>query len=68
VSGCVTPCFAAAQLLLLLLCACCQVEVSDLAPSSVTEYAWRVKFAVKHAQKSVKFSENATLKSEVEVG
>jgi hypothetical protein len=33
----------------------------------VTEYAWRVKFAMKPPKDPVKFSDNATVKSEVEV-
>lgn len=33
----------------------------------MTEYAWRVKFAMKPPKDPVKFSENATVKSEVEV-
>lgn len=47
---------------------CLQVAVADLAPTSVTEYAWRVKLAMKPPKDPVKFSENATVKSDVEVG
>lgn len=46
---------------------CLQVGVAELAPTSVTEYAWRVKLAMKPPKDPVKFSENATVKSEVEV-
>lgn len=44
-----------------------QVAVDQLAPTSVTEYAWRVKFGMKPPKDAVKYSENATVKSEVEV-
>jgi hypothetical protein len=46
---------------------CVQVDVGQLAPTSVTEYAWRVKFAMKPPKEAVKYSENATVNSEVEV-
>lgn len=46
---------------------CVQVSVDQLAPTSVTEYAWRVKYAMKPPKDAMKYSENATVKSEVEV-
>jgi hypothetical protein len=49
-----------------------QVEIAELAPSSVTEYVWRIgKFGMKPAGRgvnaSVNFAANATLRSELEV-
>lgn len=52
---------------MVVLCAGLQVGVSDLAPTQVVEYAWGVKFAMTPPKAGVKFSENATVKSEVEV-
>jgi hypothetical protein len=46
---------------------CPQVEVGELAPSSVTEYAWRLKFTMAPPKDGVKFSDNATVKNTLEV-